>query len=294
MNGEGQQNPKNKEEVMADNTKIGKLILIALIIISLALAGVVFALFQKEHAKNVSLQAQLEDAKTKQRMAETRLDESKKMVADLQAKLQDSQTQIDSLTADMQKEKDAKQQALMQIDQLKSDLDNQKEMRAALEKKVTQAQDDVKKAQAQLKELEAKKTQLEDRVKELEAGSKASGSKSTGVELGKIIVGPDTSPDISQATAQVSQSAPQENSAANSNLTGKILVVNKEYNFAVINLGNKDGVTVGNVFSVYHKNKEVGDIKVEKVHDVMSAAGFVSADLKNKISEGDKVVLKTK
>ncbi len=279
---------------MADNTKIGivKLILIALIIISLALTGVVFGLFQKERAKNLSLQVQLEDIKGKQRMAEARLDESKKMVADLQAKLQDSQTQIDSLAADVQKEKDAKQQALTQIDQLKSDLENQKEMRSTLEKKVSQSQEDVKKAQAQLKELEAKKTELEDRVKELESSSKETGSKSGGVELGKIIVSPETSPDISQA--QAAQASPQEKNTGASNLAGKILVINKDYNFAVINLGNKDGVTVGNVFSVYHKDKYLGDIKVEKVHDAMSAAGFVSSAVKNKFSEGDRVVLKTK
>ena len=47
-------------------------------------------------------------------------------------------------------------------------------------------------------------------------------------------------------------------------------------------------------FPIYHNNQYVGDVKVEKVHDAMSAAGFVSADIKDKISEGDKVVPKSK
>ena len=82
-------------------------------------------------------------------------------------------------------------------------------------------------------------------------------------------------------------------SAARS-LDGKVLVVNKDYNFLVVNLGAKEGVNVGDVFSVYHNNKYAGDVKVEKVHDAMSAAGFTSADMANKVSEGDRVIPKTK
>ena len=275
---------------MADNTKLGKLILIVLIIILLIFTGVVFGLFQKERAKNLGLQIQLEDAKAKQRTTEARLDESKKLISDLQIKLQDNQTQIDNLNSEVQKERDSKQQALTQIDQLKSDLENQKEMRSTLEKKITQAQEQVNKAQSQLKELEAKKTELEVRLKESE--SKGQEAKSTGVELGTIIVGPETSPQVT--VAQASQVSTQKEKPSTSNLAGKILVINKDYNFAVIDLGSKDGITVGNVFSVYHKDKYIGDIKAEKVHDSMTAAGFVSGDVKNKFSEGDRVVLKTK
>jgi len=60
----------------------------------------------------------------------------------------------------------------------------------------------------------------------------------------------------------------------------------------VINLGSKDGVALDDVFYVYHSNKYIGDIKLEKIHDSMAAAGFVSANIKNKIAEGDRVVKK--
>jgi len=69
-------------------------------------------------------------------------------------------------------------------------------------------------------------------------------------------------------------------------------VVNKDYNFVVINLGLQQGIKINDLFSVYHKEKYIGDIKVEKLHESMAAAGFVSAQIKDKISEGDKVVLK--
>ncbi len=72
------------------------------------------------------------------------------------------------------------------------------------------------------------------------------------------------------------------------------MVVNKEYNFVVINLGSKDGVSLGDMFTLVRGKSSIGDIKVEKLHDSMSAAGFISEDLKNKVREGDKVVKKAK
>jgi hypothetical protein len=71
-------------------------------------------------------------------------------------------------------------------------------------------------------------------------------------------------------------------------------VINNDYNFAVINLGSKDGIDIGAVFSVYHDNKYIGDVKVEKVHDSMSAVAFVSAEMKSSVYEGDPVVRKTR
>lgn len=75
-------------------------------------------------------------------------------------------------------------------------------------------------------------------------------------------------------------------------LEGMVLVINKEYNFAVINLGSNEGVELSDSFSIYHAGKYVGDVKVEKVHNSVSAAGFVADDIKDKVNEGDKVIRK--
>ncbi len=80
---------------------------------------------------------------------------------------------------------------------------------------------------------------------------------------------------------------------APSELAGKVLVVNKDYDFLVINIGSKEGVAVGDIFSVSHNNKYIGDVKIEKLHESMAAAGFVSPEIKAAVSEGDKVTKKT-
>jgi hypothetical protein len=280
---------------------IATIIFIILIILSLALAGGVFYFFYQERVKNVSLQGEIEEIKTKQKLTEEKLSDSKAMIARLETKIKDAESSIERLSDNLEKEKTARQENLAQVEKLKMDLQEQLEARTELETKFTQVRAEAGRALADLKDLGSKKTELEAKVKELEAKVAAVAPQASGVELGKIVVNPEGSqiaPADLKAEAQKSgpdaQKAKAEAAKAKSGapLEGKVLVVNKDYNFAVISLGNKDGVKVGDVFSIYRKDKLVGDVKVEKVHDSMAAAGFVSSEIKDKVGEGDKVVQK--
>lgn len=279
---------------MSDKTKSPILLLIVLIVVSLSLAGGVFYMLQKERAKNVSLQEELDDVKMKQKVTEAKLDESKKTISGLEIKMQEAKIQIDKISSEFQREKAAKEEALSQITQLKTDLEQQKTLKADLEKKLSQAQKDTDKIQAQLKDLSSKKTELEKKIKDLETQAKA--AQDQGVELGTVIVTPETGAAVPIQSQAVTKPAAEKQAAKNAGAAfeGKVLVINKDYNFAVIDLGAKDGIAIGNTFSVLHNNKNIGEVKVEKVHDSMAAAGFVNPDLKDKISEGDKVVRKAK
>ena len=256
---------------MGNKAKASTIILILLVLISLGLGGVIYTFWQKEQQKTTALQSELNDIKTRQKITENKLDESKKMIQDLENKLKDSSAQVDMLGKELQQEKAGKEEALSQMKQLKDDLDKQKLLRTDLEDRFTKAQGDVKKMQDQLNGLEARKAELETKIKELE-------EKSQNVELGKIVVSPE---------GQVGSSRAKE---------GKVLVINKDYNFAVINLGTRDGVAVGDTFYVYHGDKPIGEAKVEKIHDTMSAIGFAVTDttIKESIAEGDKVIAKIK
>ncbi|MDD4981039.1 MAG: hypothetical protein PHC54_07270 [Candidatus Omnitrophica bacterium] len=268
---------------MAEKIKSPIVIFIVLIMVSLSLAGTGFYLLQKEKAKTTSLQQQLDELTMKQRITETKLEEHKKAISQLEVKLKTSQAKIDTLTVDLDKETAEKQKALSEVDKLKADLEKQQGLRSDLETKLTQTQKDVEKTKTQLKDLEDRKAQLETKIKDLETQTqKTKAQQQQGVELGTIVVGPEGSPAEASAVAQKPK------------LEGKVLVVNKEYNFVVINLGSKDGVNVEDVFSIYHDNNYIGDVKVGKTHDAMSAADFLSSATKDQVSEGDRVVQKTK
>jgi len=288
---------------MTEKARANILMLIALILLSLALACGAYYFyteFQKAQSRATSLQETLDSLAAKQQASEKKIAEDQARIAKFDSQLKEAQGQIDSLNNQLQQERAAKAEAQTQLENLRTDLDQQKKLRSDLEEKFVRTQDEVKRVQVQMKELADRKNMLEQKIKQLEEKSEG------GVELGKIVVSPEAAvqeePAPQPAPAQTppkkqkkSSKAAQEEQAANpQGLTGKVLVVNKDYNFAVINLGSKDGVRIGSIFGVYRDTQYLGDVKVEKVHDSMAAAGFVSQDIKNKVNEGDKVVQKKK
>jgi len=264
-------------------------------------------MLKKERTINLALQNDLEEIKTRQRITEAKLDESKKLISKLEINLDEARMQISQLNTDLEDEKVSKQVLLVQVDQLRTDLNQQQALRADLEKKLNQAQEDSKKMDARLWQLQAQRTDLEVKIKNLEAKSQLV-PQTQGVELGKIIVGSEAATGAAAKKAEKKEAkkrAKKERAEKKKaepkkqakpvidELTGKVLVVNKDYDFLVINLGSKEGIAVGDIFSVSHNNKYIGDVKIEKLHESMAAAGFVSPEIKANVSEGDKVIKKT-
>jgi len=270
-----------------------KFVLIGIIIISVIAIGGVTYLYQTEVAKNNKLLAQVDEITAREKVTEGKLEVSKKKVSELTLMLQEAKDRIATISDDLDKEKTARQDASKELEQIKADMEQQKSSRQDIENKLTQAQNEGRKLREQLKTIEQQRTDLIAKIRSLE-------SNAGGVELGKVVVNnetvdPSKGPAIAvekNVNAPVSEPA-KEDASQLKPLEGKVTVVNKEYNFAVINLGQKDGVNIGDQFSVYHEGKVVGDIKVEKIHESMSAAGF-AAELKDLIKENDSVVQKAK
>jgi len=267
------------------------IVLISTTILFFVLAAGSFFLYQKEHSENLQLKEQVDGLNSSLRATQSKYDQSKKTATELQIKLQELKTQINTLTGDFEQEKSDRQEAEAKFEQLRADLEQQKALRSDIEDKLNLAQDEGKTIKAQIKTLEQQKSDLEMQVKELESAKK--------VELGKVVVNPDQAVHDRRAkakAAKIKSATPATAKAAAIKagaLEGKILVVNKEFNFIVISLGNKDGIAIGDEFVVYHNKDFVGNVKVEKVHESMSAAGF-SDDYKNKFFENDMVIQKAK
>ncbi|MCU0651901.1 MAG: hypothetical protein MUC39_03055 [Candidatus Omnitrophica bacterium] len=292
--------------MISQKGKVSPVVLIIILIVLGSLGGLAYFL-QKERAININLQQQLTDIKEKQRITEAKLDESKNMISTLEVKLKETQTQIDSLTTDLEAEKIAKVESQNEAQRLRAELDQQKILRVNLEKQFNEAQGQFRKTQNQLSQLETQKTELEEKVKTLEAKSRDLEAKVQGIELGTIVVSPEAKQPAKKAkkAKEVKKEVKKASPApvkeevkrpavveAAVKLEGNVLVVNKDYNFVVINLGGKEGVKAGDVFGVYHNEKYIGEVKVEKVHESMSAAGLASANMKDGVNEGDKVVQK--
>ncbi len=70
---------------------------------------------------------------------------------------------------------------------------------------------------------------------------------------------------------------------------GQVVVINREYDFIVMNLGKNDGLSIGQEFKIVRDNEVIGRVRVEKVYDELSAAALLPNSQKNSIREGDLV-----
>jgi len=290
---------------MSDKTKLPILaILILLMVVSLLLAFAEYHLLQKEKVKTFALQQDLEGLKAREIQAENELEESKKKIADLLVQFQEAEDKLNSLNSALAEEKKAKADALTQVKQMVTYIEKQKDLKLSIESKLNDTEAKLESALRKLKDSEAKKTELEQKIKSLEVqieGAQIQESQwEEKIELGTIQVAPDikiaTIPDSSVSTGGMASISEEVASGAarTGSKEGKVLVVNKDYNFIVMNLGSKDGVRVGDIFSIYRNNKNIGDVRVEKIHDSMAAADFLIKDMKDQVREGDVVVEKNK
>ena len=289
---------------MSEKGKSAVIILVVLLILSLSAAGGAYFLFHQEHKQNLVLQDDLEDIKTRQKISESRLEEAKRMLAALDGRLKDTRGEIKELAEILETERSTKDEALAQVEILRVDLDEQRRLRIQLEEDLTYTKEALNDTQGQLDDLGSQKSELEAQINDLHARSTNLEDKMEGVELGKIVVNRDKKASKKKSGGwwpwgkKKEEPAPEQRpesqpSVPAGQMQGEILIVNRDYNFVVMNLGSKDGVAVGDLFSLYHDNKYIGDVKISKIHDSMAAADFLEDEAKDSAAEGDKVITKS-
>ena len=144
-----------------------------------------------------------------------------------------------------------------QIKGLQIDLSNQKKQRTSLANELAQVRENYDKLEERLEELRRGARNIRDEA--------AQYDKKGGVKLKKIVVKP------------------------RQKLSGKVLVVNREFHFVVIDLGKKDRVKVGDEFVVSESSGELARIKVEKVYQTMSTAVMLAGSQESAVAEDNAV-----
>lgn len=278
------------------NRKISVSVIMLVSVISLLglLSGGTFYLYRQEYIKGVALGEQLDSAHKTIQVTEAKLNESEKMVVMLEGSLKDARGEIKTLETTVKDETSAKEAALARVAMLETDLRQAQQAKLEVEKRLSLVQSEADKAATALKTLGARKAELEKKLQDIQAMTAQVNDGASGVELGNILVTSDDKQESLVQTAALSlkEEAPKGSLPGAQITDGKVLIVNKEYNFAVINRGSKDGISVGTEFAIYHNNKFIGDIRVEQIHEAMAAAGFLTPELRDKIREGDVVVKK--
>ena len=73
---------------------------------------------------------------------------------------------------------------------------------------------------------------------------------------------------------------------------GKVLNVDPETEFLIFDLGAKNGIKQGDIMSVNRGSAYLGDVRVTRVQEEMSAADFVPPFSSKKVRKNDQVVPK--
>lgn len=208
---------------------------------------------------------------------------------DLNRQLEYNRKIMDSLSQEIVREKNDKfkiEEALKSIksenhvlrQQLKS-LDNRK---INLEKKIGDLQKENTAISKKVDEmgifLQEKGVQIDKLKKQLEAGQSLTkvapeSSKESPIELPPIVVRPG------EAGAEV----PGEPAAVS--FRGKILAINRDNNFAIVDLGQDQGIKPGDTFQVYRQHNIIAILEVIQTRKEISACDIKKEDASIKVGD---------
>lgn len=255
---------------MNKTLKIALILLIVISVFSSALAAITFLGKQSEHLKRILLEEKLAGVlKDKQRI-EKELDGVQKAKDALDLKLNELTKNTDMLSGELEKEKKKAVLAISEVEdkkkqllRLTENLEDEKKEKQTLAKRLSGLQTEHEEAKIQLDRVQAEKTRLEKKVSELEKKS---------VELDKIVV------------------KPQESIVTKPLLHGKVLVVNRDYNFVVTDLGNDDGISKGMLFEIQSDGQSLGRVEIDKIYETMSSATMLPGTRTLEVKKGDSVI----
>ncbi len=265
------------------------LLLILAFLTASAAATIFFLDRNKEQARRMWAEDQLEKIKTAKEALEQERDELIKAKQGLEAQVSDLNTQAKKLADDLAAEKRAREAVSAELvktrteaDDLNSRLRTQENEKRLITGELAKAKQSYQALSNELTTLRQAKEALERRVKEM--------LTSQANEAEKIVVKPPQQGQ--QVPAPSGPAAPARTTPAPTvaKLTdGKVLVVNREFNFVVVNLGSKDGMQVGTKVNILRGNKKIGSAQVERVYENMSAATLLVEEQKGQIKEGDSI-----
>lgn len=255
----------------ASRGRVAVIVLGMLAVLAISGAGVAVFLQMQERSLRLAREKELRLVKAEKTQLQEQLDDVTKAKEQLETDLTKAATDLqESLQqlAKTQKENEelagAVDQRQDEISRLSKDLEQIRSERTQLTQRIAQLTEQHKTLKTELNQIESAKTELETKVLELSQAQPT-------VELEKVLV--------TDAGAAGTVAGPE----------GQVVVVNREYDFVVMNLGKSHGLTLGQEFQVIRDSQILGRVKVEKIYDELSAAAILPASNKASIREGDFV-----
>lgn len=258
--------------------------LVPLLIVFAAIAmvglGVVAVALQQERGKLQAKERELQYTLAENQQFQKQLEEVQQAKARVDSELSDVRTRLTESTAELAKVTEQREELARSVE------DRQQEI-TRLTKDLEQSRSEVQQATTQVTSLQSEREAMSQRLAELERAKNELESKvlemsgQPTIELDKVLVGGGGG--SAAALPSASPLATVEEGK------GKIMIIDREYDFVIISLGKRDGVVANQEFQVVRGDEMLGRIKIEQVHDELSAAAILPDSRKDDIREGDLV-----
>lgn len=272
------------------------LLLVIALLASLAAAANFYVGKTTEHAKRVQVEHQMASLKKDVAALEKERDELMQAKTSLETQTADLTKQAKAVADQLVQEKRAREALNTELAQVRKDatniqtqIDQERGEKVAIAEDLAKAKQSYQALSNELTTLRQAKEALEKRVKEMLAAR--------AKEAEQIVVTPSgaaPSAAVPSAAAPAAAGASKAAAAvpAGKGTDGKVLVVNREFDFIVVNLGSRDAIKKGNRFVVLRGDKQIMTVEADKIYDNMSAANMLEEEKKgSEVKEGDTVRL---
>ncbi len=267
-----------------------------IVVLLVSTASISIFLLNKETEKRKAVETELNKAQDSISKLQGDLKVSQNKAFILEEKNKEADTRINSLEEELDVEKGLKEAMKTENDKLKTDLDAAQEDKGKIQADLTKQ---LEESQAKAKAVEQALQEQQKRVKELEA--KVSAPENAGEQ--SLEVAPATAPADNSAAAATENKDTKTDADkkveldkivvnANGSVKGRVLSVDKETEFIIFDMGAKSGIKQGDVMSVMRGDDYMGDVKVSRVQDEMSAADLIPPFSSRMVRKNDSVVPK--
>jgi len=252
------------------HTRTQVIIVVILVVLAAAGAAAYFMVGMRQETEKIdSMKKEIEIISNERLTVMNQIEEIKQEEKVLNSELREYTAKIEEFGdehSSLTTERNNFIQALSEKEKILSDLNDELVYLAneetALERDLDKAKADYQEALDEIESARAEKAMLEEKIQ-------SRGGPAGGVELKKIVV----------------KMAPAKE--------GRVIEINKEYNFAIINLGEKDDVKSGETLKIYRRDSLIAEAVIENVYDDMSSVILFDDFSDIQLVTGDIVIITT-
>ena len=251
-------------------SKAGKAFLVVALIGAIAAAVFAFMIVRDKKEKTDELEKATQELVNKS----TELKKTSEDLTTAQGALKESDTKL----------KDTATKA----ETLQTSYDTAQTKVTELEKNVKDAQDKITMAEAK---VEAVNRILDGKTaEEVKKEAVEAQEKLTALQNEKRIIDDQLANALADVKRLESEKKRSVNGDMPAGISGKIMTINKAWNFVVLNVGSRQGVVQNGVLIVYRGQKFIGKVKVVSTEENTSVADILPETMQAAISAGDEVI----